>query len=126
MKIDTKPLSIGKDSVGVEASWARVDEADDIMIALYSVDANADNLVKSLQAEREAMKKSMAFLKNLLGLSTKQTDKIYQHLNAQTLNLYISYVCGLIKGAPDQSFTEFENELKEKPAPKEQSAKSDE
>ncbi|WP_288490051.1 phage tail tube assembly chaperone [uncultured Limosilactobacillus sp.] len=126
MKIDTKPLSIGKDSVEVEASWARVDEADEIMIALYSVDANADNIVKSLQAEQEAMKKSMEFLKSLLGLSAKQTEKIYQHLSAKTLNLYISYVCGLIKGAPAQSFTKFENEVNEQPAPKGKSAKSDE
>ena len=61
------------------------------MIAMYSIDAN-DDMVKSLQAERDAMKKSMNFLKDLFGLSTKQVDKIYNHVDSQTLNLYMSYV----------------------------------
>ena len=53
MKIDTKPLAIGKNSMEIEGSWSQVDQADEIMIAMYSIDAN-DDMVKSLQAERDA------------------------------------------------------------------------
>lgn len=125
MKIDTKPLAIEKSSMEVEGSWSQVDQADEIMIAMYSIDAD-DDMVKSLQAERDAMKKSMNFLKDLFGLSTKQVDKIYKHVSSQTLNLYISYVCGLIKGGKVESFADFEKEVKESQHPKEQPVKSDE
>ena len=120
MKIDTKPLAIGKDSIEVDASWSQVDKADEVMIAMY------DDMVKSLQAEREAMKKSMAFLKDVFGLNARQTDKIYKRVSSQTLNLYISYVCGLIKGGKAESFADFEKEVKETQHPKEQPEKSDE
>ena len=125
MKIDTKPLAIGKDSIEVDASWSQVDKADEVMIAMYSIDADED-MGKSLQAEREAMKKSMAFLKDVFGLNARQTDKIYKRVSSQTLNLYISYVCGLIKGGKAESFADFEKEVKETQHPKEQPEKSDE
>lgn len=125
MKIDTKPLAIGKSSMEIEGAWSQVDQADEIMIAMYSIDVN-DDMVKSLQAERDAMKKSMNFLKDLFGLSTKQVDKIYNHVDSQTLNLYISYVCGLVKGGKAESFVDFEKEVKESQHPKEQPVKSDE
>lgn len=126
MKIDTKPLSIGKNSINVDASWSQVDQADAVMIAMYTVSANPDDMVKSLQAEREAMKKAMSFLKNLLGLTAKQSDSVFKHVDANTLNLYISYVCGLIKGAPEESFEKFKKDLDGQTGPKEQSVKSDE
>lgn len=109
----------------IEGSWLQVDQADEIMIAMYSIDAN-DDMVKSLQAERDAMKKSMNFLKDLFGLSTKQVDKIYNHVDSQTLNLYMSYVCGLVKGGKAESFADFEREVEETKHPKEQPVKSDE
>lgn len=126
MKIDTKPLSIGKNSIDAEGSWSLVDQADDVMIAMYTVSANPDDMIKSLQAEREAMKKAMAFLKDLLGLTAKQADNIFKHVDANTLNLYISYVCGMIKGAPEESFEKFKKELDGQTGPKGQSEKSDE
>lgn len=125
MKIDTKPLAIGKNSMEIEGSWSQVDQADEIMIAMYSIDAH-DDMVKSLQAERDAMKNSMNFLKDLFGLSTKQVDKIYNHVDSQTLNLYMSYVCGLVKGGKAESFADFEREVEETKHPKEQPVKSDE
>ena len=125
MKIDTKPLAIGKDSIEVDATWSQVDKADEVMIAMYSIDAD-DDMVKSLQAVREAMMKSMAFLKDVFGFNARQTDKIYKRVSSQTLNLYISYVCGLIKGGKAESFADFEKEVKETQHPKEQPEKADE
>lgn len=125
MKIDTKPLAIGKGSIEVAGSWAQADQADEIMIAIYLIDAS-DDMVKRLQAEREARKKSMNFLKDLFGLSTKEVDKVYNHVDSQILNLYMSYVCGVIKGGNAESFADFEKEVKESQHPKEQPVKSNE
>lgn len=97
MKIDTKPLGISKNLVDVQGSWGQIDQADELMISLYTIDADGDDMVKSLQAERNMMKKAMEFFKNVLGLSTKQVNKVFEEVNGQTMNLYISYVCGLVK-----------------------------
>ena len=68
----------------------------------------------------------MNLLKDLFGLSSKQVDKIYNHVDSQTLNLYMSYVCGLVKGGKAESFADFEREVEETKHPKEQPVKSDE
>ncbi len=113
MKIDTKPLGISKNSIDVQGSWGQIDQADDLMISLYTIDANDDDMVKSLQAEREMMKKAMEFFKSVFGLNTKQVHKIFEEVNGQTMNLYVSYVCGLIKGAPYQEFADFQKAVQE-------------
>ena len=107
MKIDTKPLGIGKNSVDVAGSWGQVDKADELMISLYSIDADANDLVKGLKDEREMMKKAMTFFKDLFKLDKKQTEKVFNSVDGQTMNLYISYVCGLVKGAPYQEYADF-------------------
>lgn len=113
MKIDTKPLGISKNSIDVQGSWGQIDQADDLMISLYTIDANDDDMVKSLQAERDMMKKAMEFFKSVFGLNTKQVHKIFEEVNGQTMNLYVSYVCGLIKGAPYQEFADFQKAVQE-------------
>lgn len=125
MKVDTKPLGIGKSSVEVAGSWGETDQADELMIALYSVDAAGDDMVKNLQAERDMIKKAMGFFKSVLGLSDKQAKEIRNRVPGQTMNLYISYVCGLIKGAPEQSFTKFKENVQTetKTDPKDESEK---
>ena len=112
MKIDTTPLGIGKKSIDVNGSWGEIDQADELMISLYSVDAAGDDLIAGLKAERSMMKQSMEFFKNIFHLDKKQIDQIFNKVNGQTLNLYVSYVCGMIKGAPEQSFTKFRESVK--------------
>lgn len=107
MKIDTKPLGISKKSVNVLGSWGQVDQADELMIDLYTIDANADDIVKGLQAERKMMKSAMDFFKNIFGLTSKQVEKIFNEVDSQTMNLYVSYACGMVKGAPYQEFSAF-------------------
>ena len=113
MEIDTKPLGISKNLVDVQGSWGQIDQADELMISLYTIDADGDDMVKSLQAERNMMKKAMEFFKNVLGLSAKQVNKVFEEVNGQTMNLYISYVCGLVKGAPYQDFADFQKSVQE-------------
>ena len=113
MKFDTKPLGIGKSSVEAQGSWGQIDQADDLMIALYTIDANSDDIVKGLKAEREMMKKAMEFFKSVLGLNAKQVHKAFNEIDGQVMNLYVSYVCGLIKGAPYQDFSEFQKSVQE-------------
>lgn len=112
MKIDTKPLNIGKNTMDVVGSWGQIDQADELMIALYSIGTD-DDMVKNLKAEREMIKRATAFFKSLFSLSDKQVKTILSKVEAQTLNLYISYVCGLVKGSPYQSFAEFQRSVEE-------------
>lgn len=118
MKIDTKPLGIGKSFIDVSGSWGQIDKADELMIALYTIDDTQDDMLKSLKAEREMMKKAMDFFKDIFKLDTKQTKQIFNKVDGQVMNLYISYACGLIKGAEYQSFADFQKAVQ---APKEMS-----
>lgn len=112
MKIDTTPLGIGKKSIEVNGSWGEIDQADELMISLYSVDAASDDLVAGLKAERSMMKQAMEFFKSIFRLDKKQIDQIFNKVDGRTLNLYVSYVCGMIKGAPEQSFAKFQESVK--------------
>ena len=112
MKIDTTPLEIGKKSIDVNGSWGEIDQADELMISLYSVDAAGDDLVAGLKAERAMMKQAMEFFQSIFHLDKKQVSHIFNKVDGQTLNLYVSYVCGMIKGAPEQSFAKFQESVK--------------
>ncbi|WP_394268008.1 phage tail tube assembly chaperone [Limosilactobacillus vaginalis] len=112
MKIDTKPLEIKKKTVEATGSWGEVDQADELMITLYSIDTASD-MVEGLKAERKLMKDAMAFFENVLGLDDKQAKHVFDTVPSSTMNIYISYVCGLIKGAPYQEFAEFNKQVHE-------------
>lgn len=126
MKIDTKPLQIGTDSIDVAGTWGQVDQADELMIASYETGSKQDDILSALKAERTFIKKSMEFFKDLFKLNKKQIEHIYQKVPAETLSLYVTYVCGCVKGSTG-SFAEFEKEVKEQQetAPKQQSATSE-
>lgn len=127
MKIDTKPLGIRKDSIDVAGSWGQVDKADELMISLYSIDADSDDMVKGLKAERAMMKQAMEFFKDLFGLDKKQVDQVFNHVAGPTMNLYVSYVCGMVKGAPYQTFADFQASVEGEPeSPKDDALKADE
>lgn len=111
MKIDTKPLGIGKNSIDIVGSWGQVDKADELMIDLYGIDASADDMLKNLKAERTMMSHAMKFFTDLFGLDKKEAETVFNKVPGQTLNLYISYVCGIVKGAPYQEFSDFAKSL---------------
>ena len=67
--------------------------------------------IKALKAEREFLKNAMDFFKELFKLKPKQIEHIYKQVPGDTLNLYVSYVCGCVKGATG-SFADFEKDVK--------------
>lgn len=128
MKIDTTPLGIGRKSIDVNGSWGEIDQADELMISLYSVDAAGEDLVAGLKAERAMMKQAMEFFRSIFHLDKKQVSQIFNKVDGQTLNLYVSYVCGMIKGAPEQPFAKFQESVKNEgtPDPKDEEEKANE
>ena len=124
MKIDTKPLKISKKSVEVTRTWAQQDQADDLMITSLETQSQTD-MLKTLKANRAFRKKTMAFFKESLGLSEKEIEQAFAKVPGETMSLYVSYVCGLIEGAPEESFADFEKEVTKTDVPKEPSEKSE-
>lgn len=124
MKIDAKPLKIGKKTIEVTGTWAQQDQADDLMITSLETQTQKD-MLKTLKANRDFRKKTMAFFKDSLGLSDKEVKQAFEKVPGKTMSLYVSYVCGLIEGTPEESFAEFEKEVSEEENPKEVSEKSE-
>lgn len=112
MKIDTTPLGIGKKSIEAIGSWGEADKAEELMISLYSVDAAGDDLVAGLKAKHAMRKQAMEFFQSIFHLDKKQASHIFNKVDGQILNLYVSYVCGMIEGAPEQSFAKFQESIK--------------
>ena len=61
----------------------------------------------------------------MLRLSDKQLEIVKDHADFAILGAYLSYVCNRIKGVPEKAYQE-ETEKTTKPAPKDQSANSEE
>lgn len=123
MKIDTKPLNIGKETIEVDGTWSQQDKADELMIASLETQTNK-GMIEALKANRKFRQKAMEFFKDILKLTDKEVAKIYENISSSVLNLYVSYACGIVEGAQNGSFAEFEKAVKEEAAPKEQSEKS--
>lgn len=134
VKIRTEKIGLRK-PINVHASVSNVDRADEMMIALLSLDATfaeqeeaedsddpkaqAAKALDGLKKEREFTRKSLQFLQDVLKLSDKQLNSVKEHIDFDTLGDYLNYVCGRIKGMPESAFKDV------KPAPKDQSANSD-
>ena len=74
MKIDTKPLQIGVDSIDVAGTWSQVDKADELMIASYEISDKQNDMLKALKAEREFLKNAMDFLRIFSSLSLSRSN----------------------------------------------------
>lgn len=140
VKIKTSQIGLKK-PINVHANLKNVDKADEMMIALLSLnvdakkldqasdtesDDNGDQALKQnlemLQKERAFTKKALNFLQDILKLSNKQLDIIQERVDYSALGEYLGYVCNRIKGVPESAF---EGEAA-KTAPKEPSANSGE
>lgn len=135
MVVRLKTDKIGlKKLVNVHANLTNVDKADEMMIALLSLDADmeeADHNTDSaegenqtlvmLKKEREFVKKSLKFLQDVLKLSDKQLTIVKDHIDFKVLGEYLSYVCNRIKGVPEDAY----EKERAKAGPKEPSANSD-
>lgn len=151
MVVKLRTTQIGlKRPINVKANLTNVDKADEMMIALLSLNVDMDEaqnvsdneqqddnvsdneqqddteVVKAglaaLQKERAFTKQALSFLQDVLGLSDKQLEIVKDHADFAILGAYLSYVCNRIKGVPEKAYQEESN----KTAPKDQSANSEE
>lgn len=140
MVVNLRTSQIGlKKPINVKANLTNVDKADEMMIALLSLNVDMDEAqtagdeqqddsealkagLDALKKERAFTKQALSFLQDVLGLSDKQLEIIKDHADFAILGAYLSYVCNRIKGVPEKAYQEEAT----KSAPKDQSANSEE
>ena len=140
MVVKLRTTQIGlKRPINVKANLTNVDKADEMMIALLSLNVDMDEAqtagdeqqddskalkagLDALKKERAFTKQALSFLQDMLGLSDKQLEIVKDHADFAVLGSYLSYVCNRIKGVPEKAFQEEST----KSVPKDQSANSEE
>lgn len=141
MVVKLRTTQVGlKRPINVKANLTNVDKADEMMIALLSLNVDMDEAqnasdneqqddseavkagLAELRKERAFTKQALSFLQDVLGLSDKQLEIVKDHADFAILGAYLSYVCNRIKGVPEKAYQEESN----KTAPKDQSANSEE
>lgn len=141
MVVKLRTTQIGlKRPINVKANLTNVDKADEMMIALLSLNVDMDEAqnvsdneqqdgsealkagLEALKKERAFTKQALSFLQDVLNLSDKQLEIVKDHADFAILGSYLSYVCNRIKGVPEKAY----QEETAKPAPKDQSANSEE
>lgn len=140
MVVKLRATQIGlKRPINVKANLTNVDKADEMMIALLSLNVDMDEAqtadneqqddseafkagLDALKKERAFTKQALSFLQDVLGLSDKQLEIVKDHADFAILGSYLSYVCNRIKGVPEKAFQEEST----KSVPKDQSANSEE
>ena len=143
MVVKLRTTQIGlKRPINVKANLTNVDKADEMMIALLSLNVDMDEAqtagdeqqddsealkagLEALKKERAFTKQALSFLQEVLRLSDKQLEIVKDHADFAILGAYLSDVCNRIKGVPEKAYQE-ETEKTTKPAPKDQSANSEE
>ena len=140
MVVKLRTTQIGlKRPINVKANLTNVDKADEMMIALLSLNVDMDEAqtadneqqddseafkagLDALKKERAFTKQALSFLQDVLGLSDKQLEIVKDHADFAILGSYLSYVCNRITGVPEKAFQEEST----KSVPKDQSANSEE
>lgn len=107
--IDTKILPIKVDQVEVVPTGAVGDISRETMIKLLeSADPKKkEEYVDFIKRQADAKKAALDLLKLVLGLSTKQIDKINSELEESTIDNYVGYVESLLQGLATGSYADF-------------------
>lgn len=113
--IDTKILPIKVDQVEVVPTGAVGDISRETMIKLLESADPKENeeYVDFIKRQTDAKKAALDLLKLVLGLSTKQIDKINSELEESTIDNYIGYVESLLQGLATGSYADFVKEQDE-------------
>ncbi|WP_297952502.1 phage tail tube assembly chaperone [uncultured Lactobacillus sp.] len=113
--IDTKILPIKADQVEVVPTGAVGDISRETMIKiLESADPKKnEEYVDFIKRQADAKKAALDLLKLVLGLSTKQIDKINSELEESTIDNYVGYVESLLQGLATGSYADFEKAQKD-------------
>lgn len=112
--IDTKILPIKVDQVEFVLTGAVGDISRETMIKLLeSADTKKnEKYVDFIKRQADAKKAALDLLKLVLGLSTKQIDKINSELEESTIDNYVGYVESLLQGLATGSYADFEKAQK--------------
>lgn len=107
--IDTKILPIKVDQVEVVPTGAVGDISRETMIKLLESADPKENeeYVDFIKRQADAKKAALDLLKLVLGLSTKQIDKINSELEESTIDNYVGYVESLLQGLATGSYADF-------------------
>lgn len=107
--IDTKILPIKVDQVEVVPTGAVGDISRETMIKLLESADPKENeeYVDFIKRLADAKKAALDLLKLVLGLSTKQIDKINSELEESTIDNYVGYVESLLQGLATGSYADF-------------------
>lgn len=107
--IDTKILPIKVDQVEVVPTGAVDDISRETMIKLLESADPKENeeYVDFIKRQADAKKAALDLLKLVLGLSTKQIDKINSELEESTIDNYVGYVESLLQGLATGSYADF-------------------
>lgn len=107
--IDTKILPIKADQVEVIPTGAVGDVSRETMIKLLESADPKENeeYVDFIKRQADAKKAALDLLKLVLGLSTKQIDKINSELEESTIDNYVGYVESLLQGLATGSYADF-------------------
>lgn len=113
--IDTKILPIKVDQVEVVPTGAVGDISRETMIKLLDSADPKENeeYVDFIKRQADAKKAALDLLKLVLGLSTKQIDKINSELEESTIDNYVGYVESLLQGLATGSYADFEKAQKD-------------
>ena len=113
--IDTKILPIKVDQVEVVPTGAVGDISRETMIKLLESADPKENeeYVDFIKRQVDAKKAALDLLKLVLGLSTKQIDKINSELEESTIDNYVGYVESLLQGLATGSYADFEKAQKD-------------
>lgn len=113
--IDTKILPIKVDQVEVVPTGAVGDISRETMIKLLESADPKENeeYVDFIKRQADAKKAALDLLKLVLGLSTKQIDKINSELEESTIDNYVGYVESLLQGLAAGSYADFEKAQKD-------------
>ena len=113
--IDTKILPIKVDQVEVVPTGAVGDISRETMIKLLESADPKENeeYVDFIKRQADAKKAALDLLKLVLGLSTKQIDKINSVLVESTIDNYVGYVESLLQGLATGSYADFEKAQKD-------------
>lgn len=113
--IDTKILPIKVDQVEVVPTGAVGDISRETMIKLLESADPKENeeYADFIKRQVDAKKAALDLLKLVLGLSTKQIDKINSELEESTIDNYVGYVESLLQGLATGSYADFVKEQDE-------------
>lgn len=110
IKLDAKPLNIGKKSISVKPTGAVVIKTLKLQQALGEYEQkvdNSDDYMETADATLAVLKKVEDYLEGVLGLSEEAYEKFTESVEFETIFQYVSYVVASLQYGNATTFAEF-------------------